>query len=101
VFDAVRAELAELDEAHRAGDPTAVHHELGDVLLAVCNLARHLGVPPTAALDAANARFARRFRTLEAAVHADGLRVGQLPLPELEERWQAAKRVLAKQGEGA
>jgi MazG family protein len=83
----IAEELGELDAAIAGGDPAAVRHELGDVLLAVTNLARHLEVDPEGALRAANRRFENRFRHVEAAAATDGDR-----RPEaLERHWQAAK----------
>jgi len=61
----VDEELAELDAARRQGDARAIEAELGDVLFALGNLARHLGVDPEAALRGTNARFERRFRHVE------------------------------------
>lgn len=95
VVQAVRDELSELDDARVAGRADELHHELGDVLLATCNLARHLGVDPTAALSDAVDRFERRFRRVEAGVRAEGLRWDSLSPDELERRWQDAKRTLA------
>ena len=83
----VEEELSELDDAIALGDAQAVTHELGDVLLAVSNVARHLGVDPEGALRAANRRFESRFRQVEACVDAG------LPseLADLERYWAAAK----------
>ena len=96
VFDAVQSEVSELLEAFDAEDPSAIRHELGDVLLAVCNLARHLGVPPDEALAEANDRFTARFTTMESIAAAEGAPLASLSTADLEERWQAAKRLLAE-----
>lgn len=98
VFQAVRDELSELDEARTSGDPDHLHHELGDVLLAACNLARHLGVDPTSALSDAVDRFERRFRRVESGVRDDALPWDSLSADEMERRWQDAKRSLAAEG---
>ena len=77
-------ELAELDaetDHHRTLD------ELGDLLFAVVNLARHLNVEPEAALREANRKFERRFRAIETAPG-----FADLPLDEKEALWVAAKR---------
>ena len=77
-------ELAELDaetEHHRMLD------ELGDLLFAVVNLARHLNIEPEAALREANAKFERRFRAIE---KARGF--ADMSLDEKEELWAAAKK---------
>jgi len=94
--EAVRAkvteELGELEEAISAGDGTAVAHELGDLLFATAQWARHLGQFPEEALRACCDRFARRFALVEQLIAADGRRMDQCSLEELEAAWQEAKR---------
>jgi ATP diphosphatase len=80
-------ELAELDaesDHHRMLD------ELGDLLFAVVNLARHLNIEPEAALRDANRKFEQRFRAIEKTPGFAGL-----PLDEKEDLWAAAKRAQA------
>lgn len=76
-------ELAEIGEAP---DEAARLDEVGDLLFAVVNYARHLGVDPEVALRAANAKFERRFRSIETAPD-----FAALPLDAKEALWQAAK----------
>jgi MazG family protein len=83
----VDEELAELDAACAAGERAAVVHELGDALLALTNLARHLEVDPEAALRAANGRFASRFRHVERRARA----TGRGDVAALESYWREAK----------
>ena len=80
-------ELAEL-EAETEHDRKL--EELGDLLFAVVNLARHLNVEPEAALREANAKFERRFRTIETAPGFT-----EMSLDEKEELWAAAKKAQA------
>lgn len=87
----VAEELAELDAAAAEG-PDRVAAELGDVLFAVVNLARHLGVDPEDALRGCNARFEARFRHVEAALIAAGEPVATAGLDRLNTLWDAAKR---------
>ncbi len=87
----VREELEEIADAVDDGDQAAVAEEIGDLLFAVANLARHLKVDPEAALADANRKFERRFRAVEAAVQARGEKMADLPLEELEESWVAVK----------
>ncbi len=85
-------ELAELDEARQEGNAARTSEELGDLLFAVVNLARHLDVDAEEALAAANRKFARRFRRMEEAVAADGRDLRELSIEVLEGYWQAAKK---------
>jgi MazG family protein len=70
----------------------AVEEEMGDLLFAIANLSRKLGVEPENALRRANDKFAARFTALEARVAARGASMKAMPLEELEEEWQGVKR---------
>ncbi|HEY6106676.1 MAG TPA: nucleoside triphosphate pyrophosphohydrolase, partial [Anaeromyxobacteraceae bacterium] len=90
----VDEELAELDRAMAAGDRAAVEDELGDVLFAVSNLARKLGIPPEEALRGAVGRFVARFRYVEDQLALRGVRHGEATLEEMDRLWEQAKAVL-------
>ena len=95
VFDKVDEEVAELREAASSeanSVDSTVTDELGDLLFACVNLARHLGVDPEAALRAANAKFTGRFHHVEAALAASGRRADEVGLAELDRLWEEAKR---------
>jgi ATP diphosphatase len=85
--DKLREEMAELATAAPAGRL----EEAGDLLFAAVNLVRAHGVAPEDALRAANAKFERRFRAMEALTRAQGLEFGKLSLDEQEALWQAVK----------
>jgi MazG family protein len=89
-------EVAELDaEIARTGaerDPARIAAELGDVLFVLANLARHLHVDSEAALQAANARFIRRFEHIERRVAETGRALGSVTLEEMDRLWDEAKR---------
>jgi uncharacterized protein YabN with tetrapyrrole methylase and pyrophosphatase domain len=68
-----------------------VAHEIGDILFTVVNVARRLHVDPEAALQATNARFARRFEEVARRVGAAGGEVSKTPLAELDRLWEEAK----------
>lgn len=84
-------ELAELKAAVAAGQPEAVADEYGDVLFSMVNLARHIGVDAESALRAATAKFAKRFRAVEARVKAAGKDMKAMSLSELDAVWDAVK----------
>ncbi|HSJ28458.1 MAG TPA: nucleoside triphosphate pyrophosphohydrolase [Acidimicrobiia bacterium] len=86
VFDDVAEEVDEARQAYAGGDVEAAGEEMGDVLFAAVNVARHLGVDPDLALRAAVHRFEDRFRMME----REGPLAG-LTLAELDARWERAK----------
>ena len=93
----VHEELDEIAEAAAAGQPPArLEEEVGDLLFACVNLARHLGVDPETALRNGNAKFERRFREVEARLDADGTTAADASLDEMEMHWQAAKQAESK-----
>lgn len=79
----------ELDEVQAAISQGEREEEVGDLLFAVVNLARHLKVDPESALRAANSKFDTRFRTMEAIA---GDAFPDLSLDQKEALWQQAKR---------
>lgn len=86
--DGPRAKIAEeLAEVDAAG-PQELEEEVGDLLFAVVNYARHRGLDPEAALRTANAKFERRFRAME---NEAGAAFAGLDLAQKEELWSAAK----------
>ncbi|MGN0891502.1 MAG: nucleoside triphosphate pyrophosphohydrolase [Candidatus Spyradenecus sp.] len=84
-------ELSELKAAVAEGKPEAVAEEYGDVLFSMVNLARHIGVDAESALRAATAKFAKRFRAVEARVKASGKEMKAMSLAELDAVWDAVK----------
>jgi ATP diphosphatase len=92
VLDKIREETAEIDEALAEGAKDKVADEVGDLMFAVVNLARHLGVDPEAALERTNTKFVRRFGAIEAALAAEGRSPAQATLDEMEALWVAAKQ---------
>lgn len=92
VLDKVREELDEVLEAMSENDPEAVTEEIGDLLFAVTNLARHLKVDPESALRAANGKFERRFRFIEQALRETRRPIEDCSLEVLDTLWGEAKR---------
>lgn len=91
VVGKIREELAEI-EAASISSPDSVGEEVGDLLLAVASLARHLGVDPEEALRRANAKFEHRFSHVEQRVSAAGGDWQGMTASELDAFWQEAKR---------
>jgi len=94
VIEKVREELGELQDEIDKGDRTRTHEELGDLLFALSQAARHLGVDAEAALRDANAKFERRFRQVEAHLAAEGRTPADVGMEQLEALWVRAKREL-------
>jgi MazG family protein len=92
VTDKIAEESRELAEAAAGGDPKKLAEEFGDLLFAMANLARHLKLDPEEALRAANAKFVRRFKAIEAGLQAKGRKPEDASLDEMEALWQEAKR---------
>jgi ATP diphosphatase len=87
----IAEEAQELAEARDSADHAALTEEMGDLLFVVANLARHLDIDPEDALRAANAKFVRRFRFIEAELTARGKTPEQSDLAEMDALWNAAK----------
>jgi MazG family protein len=93
VLEKVHEEVDELRDETEASTPNPgrIEHEIGDLLFAVAQLARHVRIDAEAALRAANARFERRFRHVEQGLAAAGRAPGTASLAEMEALWQEAK----------
>ena len=87
-----RAGPEELEDAAATGNQHDIEEELGDLLFAVVNLARHLEVDPEKALTGANHKFERRFRDMEEAIRGSGRALDEMTLEALETEWRAAKK---------
>lgn len=96
VLAKLREETAELEAELAAADPARLHDELGDLLFVCANLARKLDVDPEDALRAANAKFTRRFKHIEAALAAGGRTPEQSDLAEMDALWDEAKTLERK-----
>jgi tetrapyrrole methylase family protein / MazG family protein len=88
-LEKVREELEELRQAPTA---EAREAEFGDLLFTLVNVARKLGMNPEDALRGSTGRFEARFRMMERAARADGRALMDLPMQELDQYWEAAKR---------
>ena len=91
VLAKLHEEVAELEAEVAAGDIAKARAELGDVLFVCANLARKLDIEPEDALRATNAKFIRRFESIEAALAELGKTPDQSDLAEMDALWNAAK----------
>jgi len=93
VLDKIDEETREVREAVETlgAKSPEVEEEIGDLLFAISNLARKLGVEPEAALRVANDKFQKRFDDVERQVTSKGQRMRDLTLEQLEAHWQVAK----------
>ena len=92
VLDKIAEEVAEIrHEMTTGGGPDRLRDEVGDLLFAVVNLARHLEVDPEGALRGSNLKFERRFRRIEDLLAADGRSPKDASLDELEALWVRVK----------
>ena len=92
VRDKIDEEIAELNAAIKDGDPSErVSEELGDLLFAYVNLARHLGVDAEAALRSSIVKFERRFRRIEALLADQGQTPENAGLEQMDRLWNQAK----------
>jgi ATP diphosphatase len=91
VLAKIREEAEEIEEEIESGDRELAAAEVGDLLFAAVNLARHLGVDPETALRGTNAKFERRFGSIERALAADGKKPEDATLAEMDALWEAAK----------
>ncbi|MBV8165665.1 MAG: nucleoside triphosphate pyrophosphohydrolase [Alphaproteobacteria bacterium] len=94
ILDKIAEELDELSDEMTAEtrDADRIEDEMGDLLFACVNLARHLDVDPESALRRTNAKFERRFRRVEGLLAAQGKRPEGAALEEMERLWEQAKR---------
>jgi uncharacterized protein YabN with tetrapyrrole methylase and pyrophosphatase domain len=94
VIEKIEEEIAELRAAiasEGAGASPKVAEEFGDLLFVMANVARHLGVDPEDTLRNANAKFVRRFGSIEDALRKDGRTPQDATLEEMDALWDQAK----------
>ncbi len=91
VLAKIREEADEIEAEIEAGDTARAGAEVGDLLFAVVNLARHMDADPEGVLRGTNAKFERRFASIERALAARGKTPEQSTLAEMDALWDAAK----------
>ena len=93
VIEKITEEAQELAEAAESQDADAIEDEMGDLLFAVTNLSRKLGVDPELALRRTNSKFTRRFKHIEESAKSEARNIKNMSLDEMEALWQAAKKL--------
>lgn len=91
VLDKIEEETDEIRDAMASGSKAEITEEIGDLLFAVVNLARHLKIDPEQALRSANNKFAKRFNYIEHSLEAKNQPIKDATLDEMEALWQEAK----------
>lgn len=91
VLAKIREEIAEIEEELDLGTAARTAAEVGDLLFAVVNLARHLNADPEGVLRDTNLKFERRFASIERALAARGKTPKDASLPEMDALWNEAK----------
>ena len=96
VLDKVDEELQEVREAISSGEQAAISEELGDLLFATVNVARHLNINPETALRAANIKFSERLQHVEQHAQEQGMAISDCTEAQLDAFWNLAKQALSK-----
>lgn len=91
VWDKVREEIAEFEKELTNGDAINTEAEFGDLLFSLVNVARLYKIKPDNALEKTNQKFIRRFNYIEQQTAAQGRKLNELTLDEMETLWQQAK----------
>lgn len=94
IFAKIDEETSELKEAIRSNDSGNIAEEIGDLLFAVLNLARHLDVEPETALKMTNRKFRQRFKFIEDTLRAEDRTLDNADLEEMDSLWDRAKTSL-------
>ena len=91
VLDKIEEEIAEIREAIHGGEPSHIQDELGDLLFACVNLARHLNIEAESALRQSNEKFIRRFDYVVDQMQQAGIEFSPQQLDQMEHFWQQSK----------
>jgi ATP diphosphatase len=91
VLAKIREEADEIEQALDGGEKGEIAAEIGDLLFAVVNLARHASADPEATLRRTNTKFERRFRFIEEKLAAIGRKPAETSLEEMDRLWDEAK----------
>ena len=93
-FEKINEELAELQDAIKESKEENIQEELGDVLMSVVNLARHLNIEAEDALRKGNLKFENRFRYIESKLKEKNKSLKESSLEEMDSLWERSKQEL-------
>ena len=93
VWDKVKEEIIELKEEVKNGDLDKIESEFGDVLFALINYSRFIGINPENALEKTNKRFINRFQIMERLIKSKNLDLSEMKLKEMDDFWEKAKKI--------
>jgi XTP/dITP diphosphohydrolase len=91
VWDKIKEELGEFENAQKSGNQEEIESELGDVLFSIVNFARLSNLDPELALERTNKKFIYRFTYMEKKAREQGKSLNEMTLPEMELLWNEAK----------
>ncbi|AKI97950.1 nucleoside triphosphate pyrophosphohydrolase [Kosmotoga pacifica] len=91
VYEKVKEEFKELEEAIKTGDQRKIDEEFGDLLFSLVNLSRFISVDPEISLRRSTEKFVNRFRAVESLIKEEGLKIEKLSLEELDTYWNKVK----------
>lgn len=94
VISKIREELDEVEAELKDNDKEKLTDEIGDVLFAMVNLARHLEIDPDTALRSTNQKFRKRFSYIEKNLTKSGEKIEDVDLDTMEDLWKRAKKEL-------
>ena len=93
VFEKIREELRELEEAVESNNKESIQEEIGDLYMIITNLSEKLGVDSEEALRKSNVKFEKRFNYIEKELGKDNIKVSEMDLDELNTLWDDSKKL--------
>ena len=93
VFEKIKEELRELEEAVEASNKESIQEEIGDLHMVITNLSEKLGVDSEEALRKSNVKFEKRFNYIEKELGKDNIKVSEMDLDELNTLWDDSKKL--------
>ena len=93
VFEKIKEELSELEEAVESKNKESIQEEIGDLYMIITNLSEKLGVDSEEALRKSNIKFEKRFNYIEKELGKDNIKVSEMDLDELNTLWDDSKKL--------